>query len=405
MAEITIYSKPSCPYCEMSKRLLAAKGQTWTEIDIEAEAGRRNEMIERSGRRTVPQIWIGARHVGGFDDLSALDHAGQLDGLLGIVGGGPGGGGGAATEHAKLVIVGSGPAGWTAALYAARAELQPVVVAGLAMGGQLMLTTDVENYPGFPEALSGPDMMERFQKQAERFGARAFQEDAIRLDLGQRPFRIETTERSFTADAVIVSTGASAKWLGIESEKRLINRGVSACATCDGALFKGKPMAVVGGGDTAVEEALFLSRYATRVTLIHRRDELRASKIMAERARKNEKIAFAWNSEVDEVLGDEFVTGVRLRDVKSGATRELEVGALFIAIGHEPNTEIVRGQLDTDEVGYIRVRPGSTYTTIDGVFACGDATDPVYRQAVTAAGTGCMAAIDAERWLAAKGIH
>ncbi|MCZ7617545.1 MAG: thioredoxin-disulfide reductase [Myxococcota bacterium] len=322
-----------------------------------------------------------------------------------MVGGGPGGGGGAAPEHVKLVIVGSGPAGWTAALYAARAELQPVVVAGLAMGGQLMLTTDVENYPGFPEALSGPDMMERFQKQAERFGARVFQEDAIRLDLGQRPFRIETTERSFTADAVIVSTGASAKWLGIESEKRLINRGVSACATCDGALFKGKPMAVVGGGDTAVEEALFLSRYATRVTLIHRRDELRASKIMAERARKNEKIAFAWNSEVDEVLGDEFVTGVRIRDVKSGATRELEVGALFIAIGHEPNTEIVRGQLDTDEVGYIRVRPGSTYTTIDGVFACGDATDPVYRQAVTAAGTGCMAAIDAERWLAAKGIH
>jgi len=405
MAEITIYTKPSCPYCGMAKRLLAAKGQTWTEIDIEAEAGRRTEMIERSGRRTVPQIWIGARHVGGFDDLAALDHTGQLDGLLGIVGGGPGGGGDAAPEHVKLVIIGSGPAGWTAALYAARAELQPVVVAGLAMGGQLMLTTDVENYPGFPEALSGPDMMERFQKQAERFGARVFQEDAIRLDLGQRPFRIETTERSFTADAVIVSTGASAKWLGIESEKRLINRGVSACATCDGALFKGKPMAVVGGGDTAVEEALFLSRYATRVTLIHRRDELRASKIMAERARKNEKIAFAWNSEVDEVLGDEFVTGVRIRDVKSGATRELEVGALFIAIGHEPNTEIVRGQLDTDEVGYIRVRPGSTYTTIDGVFACGDATDPVYRQAVTAAGTGCMAAIDAERWLAAKGIH
>jgi thioredoxin reductase (NADPH) len=406
MPEITIYTKPSCPYCDMAKRLLSAKGQTWTEIDIEAEAGRRNEMIERSGRRTVPQIWIGERHVGGFDDLSALEQAGQLDGLLGIRGGGPGaGGGGGGAEHVKLVIVGSGPAGWTAALYAARAELQPVVVAGLAMGGQLMLTTDVENYPGFPEALSGPDMMERFQKQAERFGARAFQEDAIRLELGQRPFRIETTERSFTADAVIVSTGASAKWLGIESEKRLINRGVSACATCDGALFKGKAMAVVGGGDTAVEEALFLARYATRVTLIHRRDELRASKIMAERARQNEKIEFAWNSEVDEVLGDEFVTGVRIRDVKSAETRTLEIGALFVAIGHEPNTDLVRGQLDTDDVGYIRVRPGSTYTTIDGVFACGDATDPVYRQAVTAAGTGCMAAIDAERWLAANGIH
>lgn len=404
MPVITIYSKPSCPYCDMAKRLLAAKGQSWTEIDIEEEPRRRDEMIERSGRRTVPQIWIGERHVGGFDDLAALDHDGQLDRLLGIAGGGPGAGGGAA-EHVKLVIVGSGPAGWTAALYAARAELQPVVVAGLAIGGQLMLTTDVENYPGFPEALSGPDMMERFQKQAERFGARAYQEDATRLDLGQRPFRIETTERSFTADALIVSTGASAKWLGIESEKRLTNRGVSACATCDGALFKGKEMAVVGGGDTAVEEALFLSRYAPRVTLIHRRDELRASKIMVERARKNEKIEFAWNSEVDEVLGDEFVTGVRIRDVQSGKTRELAVGALFIAIGHEPNTALVREQLETDEVGYIRVKPGSTYTSIDGVFACGDATDPVYRQAVTAAGTGCMAAIDAERWLAANGIH
>ncbi len=405
MPEITIYSKPSCPYCDMAKRLLAARGQQWTEIDIEAEPHRRDEMIERSRQRTVPQIWIGERHVGGFDDLSALDQTGQLDGLLGIDGGGPGAGGGAAAEHVKLVIVGSGPAGWTAALYAARAELHPVVVAGLAIGGQLMLTTDVENYPGFPEALSGPDMMERFQKQAERFGARVYQEDATRIDLAQRPFRIETSERSFTADAVILSTGASAKWLGLPSEERLTNRGVSACATCDGALFKGKDMAVVGGGDTAVEEALFLARYAPKVTLIHRRDELRASKIMAERARKSEKIEFAWNAEVDEVLGDEFVTGVRIRDVKTGQTRELAVGALFVAIGHEPNTALVRDQLETDDVGYIRVKPGSTYTSIDGVFACGDATDPVYRQAVTAAGTGCMAAIDAERWLAVQGIH
>ncbi len=404
MPEITIYSKPSCPYCDMAKRLLAAKGQSWTEIDIEAEPRRRDEMIERSRQRTVPQIWIGDRHVGGYDELAALEHAGQLDGLLGIHGGGPGAAGNPA-EHVKLVIVGSGPAGWTAALYAARAELQPVVVAGLAIGGQLMLTTDVENYPGFPEALSGPDMMERFQKQAERFGARVYQEDATRIDLGKRPFVIETTERSFTADAVILSTGASAKWLGIPSEERLTNRGVSACATCDGALFKGKEMAVVGGGDTAVEEALFLTRYAPKVTLIHRRDELRASKIMAERARKNEKIEFAWNAEVEEVLGDEFVTGVRIRDVRGGPARDLTVGALFVAIGHEPNTGLVRDQLETDDVGYIRVKPGSTYTSIDGVFACGDATDPVYRQAVTAAGTGCMAAIDAERWLAAKGIH
>lgn len=404
MPAITIYSKQTCPYCDMAKRLLASKGQTWTEIDVEADARRRDEMIERSGRRTVPQIWIGERHVGGFDDLAELERAGQLDALLGISGGGPGAGGERA-EHTRLAIVGSGPAGWTAALYAARAELQPVVVAGFAIGGQLMLTTDVENYPGFPEAISGPEMMERFQKQAERFGARVFQEDATRLDLSRRPFRVETAERAFTADAVIVSTGASAKWLGIESEQRLMNRGVSACATCDGALYRGKAMAVVGGGDTALEEALFLTRYAPKVTVIHRRDQLRASKIMQERARKNEKIEFAWNAEVDEVLGQEFVTGVRLRDVQSGRTRELAVEALFVAIGHQPNTALVSGQLDLDDVGYVRVRPGSTYTSREGVFACGDATDPVYRQAVTAAGTGCMAAIDAERWLAAQGIH
>ncbi|MEB2345175.1 MAG: thioredoxin-disulfide reductase [Deltaproteobacteria bacterium] len=305
----------------------------------------------------------------------------------------------------KLVIVGSGPAGWTAAIYAARAELQPVVVAGLAVGGQLMLTSDVENYPGFPEAVAGPEMMERFQRQAERFGARVYQEDVVRLDLAQRPFRIETEERRFTADALIVATGASAKWLGIPSEQRLMSRGLSACATCDGALYRGKAMAVVGGGDTAMEEALFLTRYATKVTVIHRRNELRASKIMQERARKHEKIEFVWNAVVDEVLGEEFVTGVRLRDVETGAKREIPVEAVFVAIGHEPNTALVKGQLDTDPVGYIRLKPGSTYTSVEGVFACGDATDPVYRQAVTAAGTGCMAAIDAERWLAARGIH
>lgn len=404
MPAITIYSKQSCPYCDMAKRLLEGKGQSWTEIDIEADSARREEMIRRSGRRTVPQIWIGERHVGGFDDLAALDRAGQLDALLGVEGGGPAAGGSAA-EHVRLVIVGSGPAGWTAALYAARAELQPVVVAGFAAGGQLMLTTEVENYPGFPDAISGPDLMERFQKQAERFGARVYPEDATRLDLSQRPFRVETSERAFTADAVIVSTGASARWLGIPSEQRLLNRGVSACATCDGALYKGKAMAVVGGGDTAMEEALFLTRYATKVTVVHRRDELRASKIMQERARKSDKIEFAWNAEVDEVLGQDFVTGVRLRDVRTGATREIPVEALFVAIGHQPNTELVKGQLETDEVGYLRVKPGSARTAIEGVFACGDATDPVYRQAVTAAGTGCMAAIDAERWLAAQGIH
>jgi thioredoxin reductase (NADPH) len=247
-------------------------------------------------------------------------------------------------------------------------------------------------------------MMDLFQKQAERFGAEVVLEDAGALSLGARPFGIETDSRRFTADAVILATGASARWIGLESETRLQNKGVSACATCDGALFRGKPMAVVGGGDTALEEALFLTRFATKVTVIHRRDALRASKIMQERALANEKIEFAWNSVLDEVLGDDFVTGVRIRDVKTEETRELPVEALFIAIGHEPNTELVRGQIDLDDVGYIRTRERSTWTSAEGVFACGDAMDPVYRQAVTAAGTGCMAAIDAERWLAEQGL-
>jgi thioredoxin reductase (NADPH) len=308
------------------------------------------------------------------------------------------------THHRKLVIIGSGPAGYTAAIYAARAELAPVVVAGLQFGGQLMLTTDVENYPGFPEGVSGPELMEIFQKQAQRFGAEVVLEDATALSLRERPFRIETPSRTFTADAVVLATGASAKWLGIESEKKLQNRGVSACATCDGALYRGKPMAVVGGGDTAMEEALFLTRFATKVTVIHRRDRLRASKIMQERARASGKIEFAWNSEVEEVLGGEFVTGVRLRDIETGARRDLAVEALFVAIGHEPNTQLLRGQIELDPVGYITVRPGTTRTSREGVFACGDAMDPTYRQAVTAAGTGCMAAIDAERWLAEQGL-
>jgi thioredoxin reductase (NADPH) len=308
-------------------------------------------------------------------------------------------------ERRRLVIIGSGPAGYTAAIYAARAELAPVVVAGLKFGGQLMLTTDVENYPGFPEGVSGPEMMELFQKQAERFGAEVLLEDAIRVELTARPFQIATASRAFLADAVVLATGAEAKWLGIASEQRLQNRGVSACATCDGALYRGKPMAVVGGGDTAMEEALFLTRFATRVTVIHRRDRLRASKIMQERALAHEKIEFVWNAEVEEVLGAESVTGVRIRDTRSGARRELPVEALFVAIGHQPNTELFRGQIDLDEVGYIAVRPGSSRTSREGVFACGDAMDPTYRQAVTAAGTGCMAAIDAERWLAEQASH
>jgi thioredoxin reductase (NADPH) len=306
-------------------------------------------------------------------------------------------------ERHKVVIIGSGPAGYTAAIYAARAELAPVVVAGTAFGGQLMITTDVENYPGFPEGVAGPELMELFQKQAERFGTRVIFDDATEIDLSRRPFAVETDAVRLEADAVIVATGASAKWLGLPSETKYTNRGVSACATCDGALYRGRPIGVVGGGDTAMEEALFLTRFATEVHVIHRRGELRASRIMQDRARRNEKIRFVWHSEVVEALGDgEKLTGVRLRDLRTNAESELALGALFIAIGHKPNTDLFQGVLDRNEAGYLLVQPGTTRTNVEGVFACGDAMDPHYRQAVTAAGTGCMAALDAERWLAAN---
>ncbi|MFQ5513849.1 MAG: thioredoxin-disulfide reductase [Myxococcota bacterium] len=397
MPRILIYTKPDCPFCDQAKALLQEKGVSWEELDIEAEPARREEMIQRGGRQTVPQIWIGDRHVGGADDLFALEHAGELDALLGRQPAPH-----TASGHTALCIIGSGPAGYTAGIYAARAELEPVLVAGMAYGGQLMLTTDVENYPGFPDGISGPELMERMQKQCERFGARVIKHDATRVDLDVHPFRIETDEERFTADALIIATGASARWLGLPSEKRLMNRGVSACATCDGALFRGKAMAVVGGGDTALEEALFLTRFASIVYLVHRRDRLRASRIMQERALRNEKIELIWDSVVEEVLGGEEVTGVRLQNVKTGATRDLEVGALFVAIGHEPSSALFGDALRKNAAGYILVEPGSTRTNVEGVFACGDVMDPSYRQAVTAAGTGCMAALDAERWLAAR---
>jgi len=401
---IVVYTTNSCPYCAMAKQLLQSKGVEWTEIDIEAEAGRRDEMIQRSGRMTVPQIFIGDTHVGGFNNLSAMESAGELDPLLGHARDSIEKTGEAA-EHRRVIIVGSGPAGYTAAIYAARAELEPLVIAGLQFGGQLMLTTDVENYPGFPEGVTGPEMMELFQKQAERFGTKIIMEDATEIDCSARPFGVKIADRSFTADAVILAMGASAKWLGIESEQRLMNKGVSACATCDGALFRGKAMAVVGGGDTALEEALFLTRFATKVFVIHRRDSLRGSKIMQERALNHEKIEFVWDSVVDEVVGEDFVTGVRTRNAKTDLIQELAVEAVFIAIGHEPNTKLVRDQIDLNPTGYITVAPGRSQTNIEGAFACGDAMDPLYRQAVTAAGTGCMAAIDAERWLAEQGVE
>jgi thioredoxin reductase (NADPH) len=305
-------------------------------------------------------------------------------------------------ETTKLAIIGSGPAGLTAAVYASRALLEPVMFEGIAAGGQLMLTTDVENYPGFPDGILGPELMTKFREQAARFGTEFITADVDRVDFSSSPFGIWVSGTEYRADAVILSTGASARMLGLDSEQRLLAHGVSTCATCDGFFFRGKPIAVVGGGDSAVEEALFLTKFATKVTLVHRRDELRASKIMAERAHANDKIEFAWNSEVVEVLGGDRVEGVQLRDTVSGETSTLELDGLFVAIGHDPNTALVAGEIDLDEDGYVLTERDSTRTSVDGVFAAGDVQDHVFRQAITAAGSGCMAAIEAERWLAAR---
>ena len=310
------------------------------------------------------------------------------------------------SQHHRLVIIGSGPAGFTAAIYAARANLAPLLFEGMQPGGQLTITTEVENYPGFAEGVMGPELMERMKGQAERFGTRFVAGEVTRIDLSSRPFQLWSEGEAYTADAVIVATGASAKWLGIPSEKAYQGKGVSACATCDGFFFRGVDVAVVGGGDTAIEEASFLTKYANKVYLVHRRGELRASKVMQDRARKNPKIEFVWNAGVDEVLGDgKAMTGLRLKSTKDGSTSELKVQGFFLAIGHEPNTGIFKGQLDMNDVGYLNVKAPSTRTSRDGVFAAGDVADPNYRQAVTAAGSGCAAAIDAERWLDEQGIH
>jgi thioredoxin reductase (NADPH) len=297
-----------------------------------------------------------------------------------------------------VIIIGSGPAGYTSAIYAARANLSVLMLQGYQVGGQLMLTSDVENYPGFEEGILGPSMMEKFEVQARRFGTEVIPEDVLSVDFSERPFKVTTDSAEYQARAVIISTGASAKWLGLPSEQRLQGRGVSACATCDGFFFKNKDVAVIGGGDTAMEEAIFLTRYTNHVTVIHRRDTLRASKIMQDRAFKNPKISFIWNTEVTEVLGEQEVTGLRLHNLKTDEESTLPVQGFFLAIGHQPNTDLFKGILEMDKVGYI-VPVEYTMTNIPGVFAAGDVTDHRYRQAVTAAGDGCRAAIDAERWL------
>lgn len=311
----------------------------------------------------------------------------------------------------NVTIIGSGPAGLTAAIYAARANLQPTIIEGAQPGGQLMITTDVENYPGFPDGILGPEVMELFRKQALRFGTEIIWGDVTKVDLGSRPFRLYTEDAELVTRALIIATGASAKWIGLKSElpwpEGLGGRGVSACATCDGFFFKNLDVIVVGGGDTAMEEAIYLTRMCRSVTVVHRRDQFRASKIMIDRARSNPKIRWILNAAIEEILGMEAgkVSGVRLRSTVEDRTWEMPIDGVFVAIGHKPNSDLFKGVLDMDEAGYLQVKPGTTYTNVEGVFAAGDIADKTYRQAVTAAGLGCMAAIEAERWLETQGAH
>lgn len=306
----------------------------------------------------------------------------------------------------NVIIIGSGPAGLTAAVYAARANLKPLMIEGEEAGGQLMITSDVENYPGFAEGVTGPDLIAVMRKQAERFGTRFITKNVTKVDFSKRPFKVSIGAQDYVANSVIISTGASAKYLGIPSEKQYMGRGVSACATCDGAFFKNVEVGVVGGGDTAMEEANFLTRFANKVYIIHRSESFKASKIMLDRAKKNPKIEFIFNSSVEEVIGDgKSLTAVKLKSTKTGEVNTKDLQGLFIAIGHQPNTKLFNSQLTMNDVGYLITKPGTTFTNIEGVFASGDVQDPIYRQAITAAGTGCMAAIDCERWLEAQAAH
>lgn len=299
----------------------------------------------------------------------------------------------------KVLIIGSGPAGLTAAIYAARADLDPLMIEGMQRGGQLMLTTEVENYPGFPDGIMGPELMDGMRKQAERFGTRIISSDVTEVDLSERPFKVSVGADIYEAESLIVSTGASARWLGIPGEEKLRGYGVSACATCDGFFFRDREIAIVGGGDSAMEEAIFLTKFASKVTIVHRRDEFRASKIMAQRAFDHPKIEVLWNTTVDEVLGDDLVTGIKVTNTPTGEQSVLPVEGFFLAIGHDPNTKIFQDQLELDVAGYVVTEAGSTTTSVAGVFAAGDVVDHYYQQAVTAAGMGCQAAIDVEHWL------
>ncbi len=395
MPNIEVYSKRDCPFCHKAKELLREKGQKFTEIDVERNSEKLKEMLERSrGRKTVPEIFIDGELVGGFDELRDLANSGKLDQLLGLRKKNQ-------EIKARLVILGSGPAGLTAAIYTARAGLRPVVVEGRDPGGQLFTTTLVENYPGFPDGVQGPELMERMKVQAKNFGAQLITAGAVSVNLSRRLFFIELSDCcNLLADALIIATGASPRELGIKGERELRGYGVSTCATCDGPFFKDKEVAVVGGGDSALEEALSVSKFATKVTVIHRRDKLRASQIMQERALGNKKISFLWNTEVKEIYGsqEKGVTGIRLVSESAGKEKRFPSEGVFVAIGHDPNTAIFKGQLEMDEHGYI-VSKEFPKTSVEGVFVGGDAFDHRFRQAVTAAGDGCKAALVAEQYL------
>ena len=401
MAEVVIYTKDYCSFCMSAKHLLDSKQVPYREINVTGNRAAEEEMVRRSGRTTAPQIFIDGRGIGGSDELFDLNDTGELDPMLGHA---PG-------ESEKLMpkqstapeevlILGSGAAGLTAAIYTARANLKPMIVEGRAAGGQLTMTTEVENFPGFPSGILGPELIGQMRQQAERFGARFVMGDATAANLQESPLTLTVDGEQVRTRALIVATGADARLLGLESERKFIGRGVSTCATCDGFFFRDKEILVVGGGDSAMEEATFLSKFASKVTVIHRRDKLRASKIMQDKAFKNPKIAFLWNSEVQEIRdgGKGKVESAILKNLKTGAQTEVATAGVFVAIGHIPNTKIFKGQLEMDENGYLITREG-TATNRPGVFAAGDVADHVYRQAITAAGTGCMAALDAERFL------
>jgi thioredoxin reductase (NADPH) len=403
--EVILYSKDFCPFCTRAKALLERKGVEYTEIDVIADPEMEQEMIRRSGgRTTAPQIFIDGHHVGGSDDLHELDANGELDPLLHRSAESEEPIGGQQVEVHEVVILGSGPAGLTAAIYCARANLKPVVVEGLSAGGQLMNTTDVENYPGFPEGIMGPEMMDRFRKQAERFGALFEPGDAVKVDFSSKPFGVWTDSKELRARAVIIATGASPRTLGIPGEEEYAGRGVSYCATCDGFFFRDQEIVVVGGGDSAMEEALFLAKFGSRVSIIHRRDQLRASKIMGDRALAHEKIEMVWDSVPEEVVGDgQKVTAIKVRNVKTGEVAERPCGGFFVAIGHTPNTALFENVLPFDDQDYLLAKSNTAMTEIPGVFMAGDVHDHVYRQAITAAGAGCKAAIECERWLESEG--